>query len=774
MSSLGKVNLKSLENEGDLITSIPTGIEDSSSDGIDAILDGDTTTTKLAIKNLGGVEQVRLKFDPFVACRKIRLKISTGHTENYDVYLNNDFSVIKATATGLGHASNIATKSYEILTNGLSQIDIKFGNSFSATAHELYQIELQVIEVADPYEFNDSILETKAWKSSRYDGRQLSATAINKATINDVGNNDKTPIIRKYTRNIYIGNEIVGMNEELPEDPNLIQFSDFSYIQINSYITVNEDGSINVNTLDIQGASNTQKKSFYRPFTKDFPESSFCNLILGDKTVKNNLLSQYPVFFNGGQLKKILALQTPTQGIVQLAGQFPANNSRADSYPPIANNLVIYTERVFITGSGGGTDFDYPLGDAHPTDPYPGKQPVRTGEKISTLMFGGVRGETGETSGEYMYGTSHTASLYNKDLYIPWHTGSLTTFGRLENIVPTQTVANDHLDTDKLTSFFRNFFNYKLKSNYTGDKRIFATACPFHPIEYYPPLNGPIPDNIIQGNKKPLYTFDFDSYHTGSGVSGIRDNKLSNLGTFEIGDINVVSKTTYKIYELIFNIRSKSLIDASSYQGVFNTGAQMDSTVNTTFGKGHVPNFNSGSVLFSIVDDAVPSLLVPLKKDRELQNGKGDKPFIVIPENIHPYVKDNILLYIAKAGIDLSENTVDKIEENIKQKPKAPSLPRPQRVKIARRKVSARVERKKEAKKELDLSKREQRQAKRSERRADREERRDQRRGTRQDRRENRRERREDRRENRQENRNNRRENRQNRRENRRNRRRRR
>ena len=68
------------------------------------------------------------------------------------------------------------------------------------------------ISQSNQFEFNDSVLTTKAWNSSRYDGRQLSAQKLNKISKNDVGNNNKTPIIRNYTRNIYIGNEIVGMN----------------------------------------------------------------------------------------------------------------------------------------------------------------------------------------------------------------------------------------------------------------------------------------------------------------------------------------------------------------------------------------------------------------------------------------------------------------------------------------------------------------------------------------------------------------------------------
>ena len=60
------------------------------------------------------------------------------------------------------------------------------------------------ISQSNQVEFNDSVLTTKAWNSSRYDGRQLSAIEINKFTVGD-STYGKTPVIQNYTRNIYIG-----------------------------------------------------------------------------------------------------------------------------------------------------------------------------------------------------------------------------------------------------------------------------------------------------------------------------------------------------------------------------------------------------------------------------------------------------------------------------------------------------------------------------------------------------------------------------------------
>ena len=67
--------------------------------------------------------------------------------------------------------------------------------------------------------------------------------------------------------------------------------------------------------------------------------------------------------------------------------------------------------------------------------------------------------------------------------------------------------------------------------------------------------------------------------------------------------------------------------------------------------------FKSGSFMFTKCDDAVPSLLLPIDKKIQLLNGIGDKGFIIIPDNLHPYIKDNLTYFLTQAGIDVGGNT---------------------------------------------------------------------------------------------------------------------
>ena len=54
------------------------------------------------------------------------------------------------------------------------------------------------------------------------------------------------------------------------------------------------------------------------------------------------------------------------------------------------------------------------------------------------------------------------------------------------------------------------------------------------------------------------------------------------------------------------------------------------------------------------MNDNNPSLLVELNRDQQLPNGTGNKEFIVIPDNLHPFIKDNLEYFLIRAGMNVS------------------------------------------------------------------------------------------------------------------------
>jgi hypothetical protein len=83
-------------------------------------------------------------------------------------------------------------------------------------------------------------------------------------------------------------------------------------------------------------------------------------------------------------------------------------------------------------------------------------------------------------------------------------------------------------------------------------------------------------------------------------------------------------------------------------------------------------NVNRISYYTSKLNTSIPSILVNLPKNEHLPNGlvpgnyvgsnfvpdpstlQGPK-FVIIPENIHPYIKDNIKYFLIKSGL-MAEN----------------------------------------------------------------------------------------------------------------------
>ena len=236
-------------------------------------------------------------------------------------------------------------------------------------------------------EVNDAVFETQAWKLPRYEGCQLFTTELNKVSTTTISGSgsvagkkyvgpidenggtgsiqvpDKTGVghtacVQKYSRNIYIGNAVIGMDDG-GEDRTLVNFTNFSYVQTNKSLTINDDGSVTVNELETSKTNNDSKIGFYRSFYEDFSIGTDCRVILLDNTIKSNLSNSYPVYFNGGQLQKLIrfdisvgpigALGTPIDGeYAQYSGSYYMNKDNSSSLFEYARQSGIISASVAV------------------------------------------------------------------------------------------------------------------------------------------------------------------------------------------------------------------------------------------------------------------------------------------------------------------------------------------------------------------------------------------------------------------------------------------
>lgn len=210
------------------------------------------------------------------------------------------------------------------------------------------------------------------------------------------------------------------------------------------------------------------------------------------------------------------------------------------------------------------------------------------------------------------------------------------------NYIPPQINPTEKLGKQGYQDFLLSTFNYKNSSTYPWNKRIFITLCepqsssaaPFEPPGY----SGS--DGI-----SPIRTTLTGSYI--DSIGSFNTNNLAELSTAEISSLGEDDE-----FMLSGEFRlNQPYAAVSKSQAAHNLDPQPS-------------NFTSGSYVLTMCDDSSPSLLVELNKGYSLPDGIGRKEFVVIPENLHPFIKDNISYFLTRAGVNVSGETSPMINLN--------------------------------------------------------------------------------------------------------------
>ena len=547
---------------------------------------------------------------------------------------------------------NLKAHTFRLTTSGFVASSFNLINEI-----ELYGI----LDINPNFEFNDSVLETKGWNSSRYDGRQLSAAKRNEFTTGDI-TYGKTPVVERYTRNIYIGNEVVSIDPTSLDDTSLLPIENFSYLQSNYYITINEDETITHNRLEKTKTKSTEKIGFYQAFFDDFPEDETCNVVVFDNTVKNNLKSSYKIYFNGGQLQQLLKYESHTI----------TTNFQLQAHFKVEYQKTYNRTRIFRKPSG-----------------------IQSSQVVAADI---------------------TINPLNKHIIREFFSQDLNLAGDAQGDDVKRT-AKRHVDV------YEGAFDFKNNSDYKGDKRFFLS--------------------FIKSNGSPLRTIATGSIPSSSDIP-IRTENLAELSTIEI-----ISASLDPSNVSFPNFLELNGVEKHPLNQDYN--AQKSTTSWGSAGTPSLPSLNDitppdiHGLVFSRVTDDVPSLLINLNKTNELRSGGGKFPYIIIPKNLHPYIKDNLKLYLSKAGINVGGDATQTIDEIIANKPRKPRLTPGVRKAISRGRRRGLL-REEESNRDRRQRERENRRKKRKQnrenRKENRQENRQKRRENRQDRRQNRRNRR--------------------------------
>jgi hypothetical protein len=212
----------------------------------------------------------------------------------------------------------------------------------------------------------------------------------------------------------------------------------------------------------------------------------------------------------------------------------------------------------------------------------------------------------------------------------------------------TQTlIPSERLNNVQFGKFLEAALDYKDKADWKGDKRFYLTLLPnIANVEF---------GNI--DNRSEVINYNIRTKLSGSydieGGAKITSN-LAELSTAEIISIerDVHSLTIDSKFPL-----NQQYVAREHNNGTTADGSSTSAVAGTGDNHAHKQtpaSFMSGSFLISKVNDDNPSLLVELNKQQQLPNGLGDKEFIVIPDNLHPFIKDNIEYFLTRAGINVS------------------------------------------------------------------------------------------------------------------------
>tara|TARA_Y100001972_G_scaffold121168_1_gene164810 strand:- start:970 stop:1692 length:723 start_codon:yes stop_codon:yes gene_type:complete len=225
---------------------------------------------------------------------------------------------------------------------------------------------------------------------------------------------------------------------------------------------------------------------------------------------------------------------------------------------------------------------------------------------------------------------------------------------------PQQTPA-EQLSGERYNQFLESLINFRDNSDYPYNKRIFVTLCQ------------PVTASAFGVYSGEDAVFDPPGYSGSAFITPIRTsltenynpdgpyktNNLAELSTFE-----VIGKA--EVAPLNQSNAGSSGRNALIVSDKFKLNQQYINKSISNLGT-HIPKFDfyvSGSYLISQCTDDNPSLLLELNKAQQLPGGIGDKEFIIIPEDLHPFIKDNLLYFLTQAGVNVGGDTSALVKIN--------------------------------------------------------------------------------------------------------------
>tara|TARA_R110001592_G_scaffold147389_2_gene371868 strand:- start:481 stop:1965 length:1485 start_codon:yes stop_codon:yes gene_type:complete len=454
-------------------------------------------------------------------------------------------------------------------------------------------------------QFDDSQLELRGWKKSRYEGSKIISSDFNKSGSSDDGRDlpGYMAAAERVTSNIYFGTTIISSEEEA-EAAGLVRFENHSYIRVDTIYTFDpHSGRIPTITkvgVDTQGVGFSPalrrgenrknliavtKQGFSRTVTDDFERASKFNILVLDKKVEKKTKGTYFTKFNMGYFMRVFKYH---------------NKGGAEDGVRLSHAFVSAGGQVHRYYHGGGT-----------------------------FMFGS---HGMQITSSTVAGASDPNLIWNTPLPQEFNlTGSKDITHC--NLLSSPLTSSANSNTGSLRYLYQNFINQSLIS---GSFRGFVTFTSGSHAKHTDDFSSL---GTVELGGKPLPWRDsadqyygdpsIPSMHTKGKDWSVRTT-LENSGSGgAVGDANRTLSIAYLDGDpsQIGSVSSYGINLSSSYYG---------------------PNRNDYQ--FSVLREDVV-LIADLDKESELPDGIGDDGFVLIPDNLHSKIKGNLQWFLMRAGL---------------------------------------------------------------------------------------------------------------------------
>ena len=490
-------------------------------------------------------------------------------------------------------------------------------------------------------------------------------------TINPTGLNANN---KNETTALYISNTVIGGTE----DPQFATIKNHSYININQILLIDpiED---TVQLLDKQAEDFLPFHSF---ITNDLPTQESFSIKLIDEAIAHNLKgpNQYKVKMNKGFLLKTFDFK------MDMGSEQLTENNSIYLYKGGDFSSSFIEEGVKTSPAGVKNDnrirFKYgtietigesvPLIIPPPSALFEGKGHIFAKDRIGP-SFGSASIIENKFTQQYYSGSygfinepNQPQGTFNEDILKTSGLGSASRFIGISTLdyliynnknaaLSPQEKTELHLTLFEGTKDFssgsddeRSISTFEIDSNQSA--ATFGTTCQdFLPLHHELYLKGNNDDRFEP--KITTFTDDIqNAYLTGSSVAGgcVTQGSYPPATTANIllqRGINVDFTNDADIYV------QGGFIGQVGYQGVVsssdssNYGLSLSSSMSAS-------NYYSGSFSYQLSFlDRDHTIITNLDKTSELFDGIGVKGIVLIPNNTHPKIKNNVTFYLQQAGI---------------------------------------------------------------------------------------------------------------------------